>query len=31
MSAHGPQRQILCRNKMSAYGAKPEVTDARPK
>jgi hypothetical protein len=26
-----PPRRILCRNKMSAYGAKPEVTDARPK
>jgi hypothetical protein len=30
-SGIGPKRRILCRNKMSAYGGKPEVTDARPK
>jgi hypothetical protein len=27
----GPARQMLSCNKMSAYRAKPEVTDARPK
>ena len=27
----GPRRQMLCRNKMSAHGGKPEVMDARPK